>query len=260
MSREPLSAEIEAAHSTHQKSISVRSGNHQIRIDLAELYQIVLPVPDGDASSKRKVRRWHPLEFAVPQTWDHMPADGEIHTVDVPESSVDWIKCSNVLHKFDRTKFRLVRLQRIQNLQCLRAYEAERTNLSKRRGPACLNEQYVLHGTKHTARTRSHRFAPALKSGTSPNIRTGPVCTGWSVGLLVGCTGIGTGIGTGSMVDTGWHQGWHRLHWSVAIGTGIGTGWHCIGWHRLHWSVARAHAGARMHSRSHARPHSRSRR
>ena len=144
------SAEIEAAHSTHQKSISVRSGNHQIRIDLAELYQIVLPVPAGDASSKRKVRRWHPLEFAVPQTWDHMPADGEIHTVDVPESSVDWIKCSNVLHKFNRTKFRLVRLQRIQNLQCLRAYEAERTNLSKRRGPACLNEQYVLHGTKHT--------------------------------------------------------------------------------------------------------------
>ena len=106
-------------------------------------------------------------------------------------------------------------------------------------------------------------FVQTRRSSGSHRFAT-PACIGWPagwlVGLLVGCTGIGTGIGTGSMVDTGWHRDWHRLHWSVAIGTGIGTGWHCIGWHRLHWSVARAHAGARMHSRSHARPHSRSRR
>ena len=146
----PTSEHIESAFGAEKPSVIVLSGGHTVIVDLTGMFQTVPP-----SSDKRKVRRWHREDFNVPPTWDHMHVGDEIVVVDVPSTSVDYIKCSNMLfgghhNALTKQSHKIARVQRIQNLPCLRSYTAERENLRRRRGAEHLNEQYLFHGTKGT--------------------------------------------------------------------------------------------------------------
>lgn len=98
-----------------------------------------------------QVRRLDKNDWDVPETWDTM-GQHEIATIEVARDSKDFHLCHNVIFRcqtgcITTATHRIVRVQRVQNLPCLRAYAAERKNILRRRGAANLNEMYLVHGT-----------------------------------------------------------------------------------------------------------------
>ena len=80
-----ISAVIEAAFQAHhsgqseRKLITVAVSTEDSLQVVVNLENYTQQAEDSSPPNKlRKVRRWHPTEFNVPLSWDHMPDDREI--------------------------------------------------------------------------------------------------------------------------------------------------------------------------------------
>jgi len=154
-----ISAILECYAAQGIRRARLTSAGTTLDIDLKTLEQRVV----GGSGRVRKIRRVEPGTLPEP-TWT--PQQGPAELVDASPDHIDYCKVSHIMFSTEpgslSPRFRLEKVERVQNEFLWGSYQAQRRNTNRMRGPAGLGERLLFHGTRRTNPRRIALSSPGF--------------------------------------------------------------------------------------------------